>query len=171
MDYKFPEEMWGWLTYEEGAILVAAGAGRQAIEIGSYCGKSTIVLAQVCPRVVAIDWHRGDNNIGLSDTARIFLENLQKWGVLDTVIPMIGRHEVVGPLLAPKIAEMIYVDDGHYESEVRASITSVEHCAREGCVWVFHDYHLGDVKRVVREWRGSREVTEYNTVHGVAVVR
>jgi predicted O-methyltransferase YrrM len=169
----YPDDVRGWLTLEEAQILRDVSEGRVTLEVGTFCGKSTIILAQVCPLVVTVDWHRGDRNIGPQSSLHEFHSGLQRYEsrLKGKVVAIVGRVEDAGPLLAPALFGCIYIDAEHYAPAVTASIRSIEHCAAPGCVWVFHDYHLGDVKRVVRDWSGERDVIEYKTLHGVGVVR
>jgi predicted O-methyltransferase YrrM len=91
----------GWLTEPEAALLMAATAlaliraeARPVVEIGSYCGRSTVVLGAVvktvCPeaRVHAIDPHEGevarDIPAGPSTLER-FLKNINDAGLADVV--------------------------------------------------------------------------------------
>jgi hypothetical protein len=53
-DPVFPEGVRGWLTYEEADILTRAASGRVGLEVGTFCGKSTLLLGQVCPLLIRI---------------------------------------------------------------------------------------------------------------------
>jgi hypothetical protein len=63
-DPVFPEGVRGWLTYEEADILTRVARGRIGLEVGTFCGKSTLLLGQVCPLLITVDTHRGDRNVG-----------------------------------------------------------------------------------------------------------
>jgi hypothetical protein len=168
-----PDDVRGWLTPREASILAREAAGRVALEVGAFCGKATILLAQVCPWVVSVDWHRGDANIGDQDSLAEFVANLRKHRVEGRVVPAIGRVEDVGQFLRDGFASFVYVDAEHYERGARASIECVRHCAAPGCVWAFHDYGLWDVQKVVKEcatlygWALREESTE----HGLCIAR
>jgi hypothetical protein len=69
----FPDEIRGWLTQDEGELLVKAARGRRGLEVGTFCGRSTMLLGQVCPLLVTVDTHRGDRNIGIQDSLTEFL--------------------------------------------------------------------------------------------------
>ena len=40
----------GWLTQAEGDKLARLAEGKKVLEIGSYCGRSTIAMALECQR-------------------------------------------------------------------------------------------------------------------------
>src|SRR3954469_15181135 len=63
-----PFNVEGWLTGEQAARLAAAarrlGPGARVVEIGSFRGRSTIVLARAAPHdaeVIAFDPHLGSD--------------------------------------------------------------------------------------------------------------
>ncbi len=107
----------GWLTEEEAVVLIAAAdqtlralpPPHAFVEVGSYCGRSTVVLAGViaavapCARVHEIDPHEGE--VGAVDTGTQttlptfdrFRENLARAGVSHYVVP-IRRHFIQGRL-------------------------------------------------------------------------
>lgn len=174
-DPVFPEEVRGWLTYEEADILARVARGRVGLEVGTFCGKSTLLLGQVCPLLVTVDTHRGDRNVGVQNSLTEFLINLERFGrsiSLNCVIPVIGRIEDVGPLLASKSFSFIYIDAEHYEDTAEASVGSVEHCASLDCIWAFHDYGLGDVQRVALRLATRRHanVEVHHTTYGLAIL-
>jgi predicted O-methyltransferase YrrM len=123
-----PEDIEGWLTEAQAQRLHAAArrvpAGGRVVEIGSFRGRSTIVLARAAApdvEVVAIDPHLGsdrgpqeiaaDAPLGDEDHAA-FMANLARFGVLDRV-----RH--VRRLSADACAEVanpidvLWVDGAH----------------------------------------------------------
>lgn len=50
----------GWLHPGEGEMLAKYAQDRFCVEIGSYCGKSTLWIASTALHVVSIDPHRGN---------------------------------------------------------------------------------------------------------------
>src|SRR5690606_27987830 len=83
--WKFPKDVDGWLTYEEGRALADAAAGKCVLEIGSYCGRSTICMAQTAQHVHWIDPHDGRGTPNPRDTRAVFDRNVAWHGLSDKV--------------------------------------------------------------------------------------
>ncbi len=125
----------GFLDAAEGAALYAAAEEMAAqglcVEIGSYCGKSTIILGTACQKaggtLLAIDHHRGseenqpgeeyfdpeldDGEGGMSSLLQ-FRANIRRAGLEDTVVPALAPSQMVArlPLAAPAF---VFIDGGH----------------------------------------------------------
>ena len=125
----------GFLDAAEGAALYAAAEEMSpqglCVEIGSYCGKSTIILGTACQKaggtLLAIDHHRGseenqpgeeyfdpdldDGEGGMSSLLQ-FRANMRRAGLEDTVIPALAPSQMVArlPLAAPAF---VFIDGGH----------------------------------------------------------
>jgi len=144
----------GWMTREQGAWLYrAAGqcpdAGR-IVEIGSFQGRSTIVLAlgasPTC-EVVAIDPHAGNDrgpreldgfDAEASEDHRRFLANLEAAGVADRVRhvrrPSTQAHdEVTGAV------DVLYVDGAHRFSPARRDLAEWGARVVPGGTMLVHD--------------------------------
>lgn len=134
------EEVKGFMDEEEGRRLYqvaeeAAGIG-PCLEIGSYCGKSSLYLGAACKKrkgiLFSIDHHRGseeqqpgeeyfdpdlvDPRTGRVDTFRHFRATLEKAGLEDTVVPIVCRSAVAARLWATPLS-LVFIDGGHtYEA-------------------------------------------------------
>lgn len=152
--WKRADAVEGWLTREQGRRLFDAasglGPGATVVEIGSFRGRSTIVLAQAAPdeaEVVAIDPHgggdRGPGEIA-PDAARgdadhaAFTANLAAAGVADRV-----RH--VRKLSADALSDvdgevdLLFVDGAHRLGPARSDIVQWGHRVRDGGTMLVHD--------------------------------
>jgi len=102
------------------------------LEIGSYCGKSTIYLGSACKAngsvLFSIDHHRGseeqqpgeqyfdpelfDHESGKIDTFPFFRKTLEAAGLEDTVIPMVCSSALAARFWATPLA-LVFIDGGH----------------------------------------------------------
>jgi MMP 1-O-methyltransferase len=126
----------GFLDPEEGRKLhdlAREVSGRGAcLEIGSYCGKSSLFLGEGC-RVnggvlFSIDHHRGneeqqpgeaycdpeliDARTGRIDTFTTFRQTLEQADLEDTVVPIVSPSRVVARGWATPLS-LVFIDGGH----------------------------------------------------------
>lgn len=122
----------GWLLDDEAALLAdLAGEVRAPnviVEIGSYRGKSTLVMAsQAQVPLYAIDPHEcsaGDPTyFGIEDRA-IWTENVVHAGVADRVLPINLRSQDVARIWDSKAhpVGLLFVDGAHNLASVRADL-------------------------------------------------
>lgn len=160
----------GWLTDEEADLLIAATAGAvrrfgdslKIVEVGSYCGRSTIVLTSVikilCPRakIFAIDPH--DGRIGDADraiqslppTLGRFKRNLAEAGAME--------HVEILPVHSWETAwdqpiGMLFIDGLHDYDNVARDFRHFESWLSLDAYIAFHDYapHYPGVQTLVTE--------------------
>jgi MMP 1-O-methyltransferase len=135
----------GFMPPDEGDALydaaLAAGAavpGAPFVEIGSYCGRSTVWLgaaARSCDTVLfAVDHHRGseenqagwehhdpsvvDSRIGKMDTLPFFRAAIYDAGLEDVVVGVVGRSPTVARHWSTPAA-LVFIDGGHGEEPAR----------------------------------------------------
>ena len=126
----------GFLDHDEGICLynhaLSSSKKGPILEIGSYCGKSTIYLATAAKEyncsVYSVDHHTGseENQVGWEyhdielfdeETGKInsfpeFMRNLRKANLLDTVIPIVSDSSLVSRDWKIPLS-MIFIDGGH----------------------------------------------------------
>jgi hypothetical protein len=68
----FPHNVAGWLTEDEGRELAELAEGKVVLEIGAYCGRSTICLAQKAVTVAVVDTFDGRATSQPGNTLRLF---------------------------------------------------------------------------------------------------
>jgi predicted O-methyltransferase YrrM len=136
IDPELLSEVKGFLDEEEGHCLykIARKASRlgPCLEIGSYCGKSTIYIGTACKTnggiMYSIDHHRGSEEqqpgqayfdpelfepkTGRVDTFQEFRKTLEKAGLENTVVAMVCRSDVAARLWQASLA-MVFIDGGH----------------------------------------------------------
>jgi MMP 1-O-methyltransferase len=135
----------GFMPPDEGDALyeaaVAAGTalpGLPFLEVGSYCGRSTVWLggaARACGTVVfAVDHHRGseenqsgwehhdttvvDSRIGKMDTLPFFRATIHDAGLEDVVFAVVGQSALVAAAFLTPLA-FLFIDGGHGEEPAR----------------------------------------------------
>jgi predicted O-methyltransferase YrrM len=133
--FAFPHDVDGWLTQREGLALAELARGKSVLEIGSYCGKSTICLAQTAEAVMSIDPHDGRGTPRPRNTKDEFLANLARYGVDQKV----NSARALTDIAIPEY-DLIFIDGAHdYESVSSDIQKSLEKLAAGGLI-AFHDY-------------------------------
>ncbi len=177
----------GWLSKDQAARLYAAAAatsaGQRIVEIGSFRGRSTIVLADAAPEgveVIAIDPHagndRGPRQISgfveqAADDHDAFNANLAAAGVTDRVrhvreFSHLAHDEVTGTIA------VLFVDGAHRYAPAQADIHDWGARVSDGGTMLIHDSFssVGVTLAITRElifgrrfrYVGrSRSLTEY----------
>jgi predicted O-methyltransferase YrrM len=125
----------GFLSHAEGELLHDCAAGlassAPAVEIGSYCGKSTVYFGLGCRAagraLFAVDHHRGSeehqpgelfhdpalvDSDGAVDTLRRFRRTLAAADLETTVLPVLAASAQFATAWSAAIA-MVFIDGGH----------------------------------------------------------
>jgi predicted O-methyltransferase YrrM len=177
----------GWMSADQGRRLFDAAArtsaGEQIVEIGSFRGRSTIVLASAAPdgvAVVAIDPHAGNDRgpqeiKGYAAEAATdhdaFTANLARAGVADRVRHVRAFSDAAHAEVDGEIA-VLYIDGAHRYAPARADIRDWGRRVADGGTLLIHDSFssIGVTCAIGRElfWSRrfryvgrSRSLTEY----------
>ena len=126
----------GFLDHDEGLALNTYAKSQSSLgpglELGSYCGKSTVYLGLACQSegqtLYAVDHHRGseehqageeyhdpelyDEKIQRLDSFPDFRRTLSLAGLEDTVVPLVTSSELARRDWQTPLA-MVFVDGGH----------------------------------------------------------
>ncbi|MEZ7996946.1 MAG: class I SAM-dependent methyltransferase [Halioglobus sp.] len=164
------DQIKGFLAADEAQALfeqaLRSSAMGPILEIGSYCGKSTIYLGLACrtnnSTVFALDHHRGseehqqgeffhdpdlyDAGEGVMDTFREFRRNMRRAGLDEVVVPVVAGSEAAARHWQTPLA-MVFIDGGH---SLEAALTDyrcwMPHLMRGGVLAIhdlFDDPHKG----------------------------
>lgn len=130
------ETVKGFLDEEEGCALyeyaLHSAAQGPCLEIGSYCGKSTVYLGAACKRagsvLFAVDHHRGseehqlgeqyhdpglyDAACGKMDSFREFRHTLARAQLEDVVVPIVAPSTLAARFWSIPLA-LVFIDGGH----------------------------------------------------------
>lgn len=176
----------GWMTEGQGRALFEVAAacppGGRIVEIGSFQGRSTIVLALAADpsvRVVAIDPHAGNDRgpqeiAGFADAAEDdharFVANLTAAGVRERVLHLRQFSDaaaVDGPI------DVFYVDGAHRYRPARDDIRRWGGAVRDGGTLLVHDSFssIGVTLAILRELVPSRRFRYVGRSRSLAIYR
>lgn len=156
------EQAPGFMPPDEGlalhaAALTAASLG-PLLEVGTYCGKSTLYLAAAARQhgtvVITVDHHHGseehqpgwayhdpklvDPATGRIDTLRTFRRVLHGADVEDHVVAVVGRSAVVAALWSTPLA-LVFIDGSHTDEAAEQDYNGWAHHVLRGGLLVIHD--------------------------------
>ncbi|MEU2263586.1 class I SAM-dependent methyltransferase [Streptomyces sp. NPDC019645] len=165
----------GFMPAGEGLALYAAAVeagalGLPLLEVGTYCGRSTILLADAAREAgtvaVTVDHHRGseeqqpgweyhdpelvDPEVGRMDTLPAFRRTLHAAGLEDHVIAVVGRSPQVAKAWGREVG-LVFIDGGHTDEHATNDYEGWAPHVAEGGLLVVHDVFPDPVD----EWTGQ----------------
>lgn len=190
----------GFMPVAEGRALYEAvrdnlGDG-VAVEIGSYCGKSTVFLGAAARltggTIVTVDHHRGseehqpgweyhdpslvDPRSGRLDTLAEFRRTIAGAGLEDQVVAVVGRSAAVAAFWRTPV-KLLFIDGGHTDEAARADYTGWAPWVVTGGVLAIHDVFEdpddgGQAPyRIFRRALDSGEFEQYRRVGSLRLLR
>ena len=156
------EAVKGFLPKNEAAALydaaVAVEVDGPLLEVGSYCGKSSVYLgyaAQSIGRVLyALDHHQGseenqagwehhdpeliDKQKGVMDTLPYFRDAIFAAGLEHVVIALVGHSGVIARNWTTPLS-FLFIDGGHGEEPAKADFNGWVPKVKEGGTLAIHD--------------------------------
>ncbi|MGW6013749.1 class I SAM-dependent methyltransferase [Streptomyces sp. NPDC055210] len=153
----------GFMPVEEGLALYGAGveAGRLGLpllEVGTYCGRSTILLADAAREAgvtaITVDHHRGseeqqpgweyhdpstvDPELSLMDTLPTFRRTLHRAGLEDHVVAVVGRSPQIAAFWNSPLG-LVFIDGGHTDEHASGDYEGWAPHVAEGGLLLIHD--------------------------------
>ncbi|WP_405569208.1 class I SAM-dependent methyltransferase [Streptomyces sp. NBC_01167] len=153
----------GFMPLNEGLALYAAAAeaaalGLPLLEVGTYCGRSTILLADVAREAgttaVTVDHHRGseeqqpgweyhdpelvDPEVGRMDTLPAFRRTLFRAGLEDHVVALVGRSPQAARIWNTPLG-LVFIDGGHTDEHAGGDYEGWAPHVADGGLLVIHD--------------------------------
>lgn len=152
----------GFMPEDEGDFLLATATAHLAdgpgLEIGTYCGKSSIFLGAAARAtgsvVFTLDHHRGseenqagwehhdpslvDPELGRMDTLPVFRRTIALAGLEDEVVAVVGRSTTVAQHWRTPLA-LLFIDGGHAEEHAQNDYSGYAHWVQPGGALVIHD--------------------------------
>ncbi len=173
----------GFLAQDEGERLDSlvrevAHLG-PCLEVGSYCGKSTVYLGLACQdegaTLYAVDHHRGseehqlgeeyhdpelyDQQVQRMDSFPVFRRTLAKANLEDTVVPIVATSEVVRRHWQTPLS-LVFIDGGHSEPMAIADCLEWSRFIVPGGILAVHDIFPNPEDGGQGPWMGLTAVLE-----------
>jgi predicted O-methyltransferase YrrM len=160
--FALAEQVRGFMPADEGRALYGAALryldGGLGVEIGTYCGKSTLVLGaaalQTTSVLYTIDHHHGseehqpgwefhdasliDEVTGLFDTLPTFRRTLDAAGLDDHVVAIVGKSLIVARAWRSPL-QLLFIDGGHSEVAATQDFDGWAKWVTVGGALVIHD--------------------------------
>jgi len=160
--FALAEQVTGFMPADEGRTLYHTarrylGDG-VAVEIGTYCGKSTLLLGAAAQEtgsvLYTVDHHHGseehqpgweyhdaalvDEVTGLFDTLPTFRRTLDAAGLDDHVVAVVGKSPVVARAWRSPL-QLLFIDGGHSEAAAQQDFDGWAKWVTGGGALVIHD--------------------------------
>jgi len=139
-------------------LALEAGQNGPCMEIGSYCGKSSVYLGMACKEnstvLFSIDHHSGseeqqpgqeyfdpdllDTETGRIDTLKHFRKTIFDFNLENIVIPVVGRSATIGSVWKTPLS-LIFIDGGHAYETVLSDYETWAGNVMPGGYLLFHD--------------------------------
>ena len=156
------DQVKGFLADDEAAALYNAAltlsAKAPVLEIGSYCGKSTVYIGTACKKaggvLYALDHHRGseehqlgeeyhdpdlyDDSAGLMDSFKEFRKNMRATRLEATVIPIVASSALASRGWNTPLS-MVFIDGGHSMAAATTDYRSWASHIIPGGILAIHD--------------------------------
>ncbi|GAA0436511.1 class I SAM-dependent methyltransferase [Streptomyces luteireticuli] len=189
------EEAKGFMPLDEGLALhraaeTAAALGLPLLEVGTYCGRSTLLLADVAraagTTVVTVDHHRGseeqqpgweyhdtslvDPEVGRMDTLPTFRRTLHGAGLEEHVVAVVGRSPQIAALWRTPLG-LVFIDGGHTDEHATADYEGWAPHLAPGGLLVIHDVFPDPADGGQAPYRIYRRALESGEFGEVSVTR
>jgi predicted O-methyltransferase YrrM len=160
--FALAEQVQGFMPDDEGRALYDAALqyldGGVGVEIGTYCGKSTLLLGAAAQQtdgvLYTIDHHHGseehqagweyhdaslvDAVTGLFDTLPTFRRTLDAAGLDDHVVTIVGKSPIVARGWRSPL-QFLFIDGGHSEAAATEDFNGWAKWVNIGGALVIHD--------------------------------
>lgn len=160
--FALADSVIGFMPTDEGRALFGAAnqylRGGVAVEIGTYCGRSTVLLGAAAARIgsvlYTVDHHHGseehqpgwefhdstmvDPVSGRFDTLPTFRRTLDAAGLDDTIVAVVGKSNLVARGWRTYL-ELLFIDGGHSEAVAQADFDGWAPWVAVGGALIIHD--------------------------------
>ncbi|AKK27759.1 class I SAM-dependent methyltransferase [Mycobacterium sp. EPa45] len=160
--FELAEQIVGFMPADEGRALYDAAVrylhGGVSVEIGTYCGKSTVMLGAAAAAtgsvLFTVDHHHGseehqagwefhdttmvDPVSGRFDTLPTFRRTLDAADLDDTIVAIVGKSPVVARGWRTPL-DLLFIDGGHSETAAQQDLEGWAKWVAAGSALVIHD--------------------------------
>lgn len=164
-NWIFPRDVRGWLSLAEGELLRDLSANKVVLELGSFCGRSTISMAQYAEKVYAVDWFQGDRRASWDYLLPEYASNLQKYNVIGKVVTLACNSVLAKNLLPHDFFDVVFIDMSHDKKSVLKDIELALPRLKKEATLAFHDSNETGVYQAIQEVFPG---ISYNTVDSIA---
>lgn len=133
------QEIPGWLTPGEGEKLAQLATNKKVLEIGSYCGRSTVAMGQVCKTLLSIDPHNSATTE--PHPPRETYDEFRKNVINLPVCCLIGVIEDIEQYLPVGYYDFIFIDGDHSYGACLRDIAIARRIIAPGGRIAIHDYN------------------------------
>ena len=160
--FDLAETVTGFMPADEGRALFDAGVryldGWVAVEIGTYCGRSTVLLGAAAASrgavLCTVDHHHGseehqpgwefhdtslvDPVSGRFDTLGAFRRTMDAADLQDTIVAVVCKSTVVARAWRTPL-QLLFIDGGHSEDAANADFDGWARWVQVGGALIIHD--------------------------------
>ncbi|MGB3486439.1 MAG: class I SAM-dependent methyltransferase [Mycobacterium sp.] len=160
--FALAERVTGFMPADEGRALYDVACaylrGGVGVEVGTYCGKSTVLLGAAAAAtgsvVYTVDHHHGseehqpgweyhdtsmvDSHTGLFDTLPTFRHTLDAMALPDNVVAVVGKSTVVAGTWRTPL-NLVFIDGGHTEEAAQRDFDGWAPWVAVGGALLIHD--------------------------------
>lgn len=148
------EDVPGWLTQAEADALHALAYQRRALEIGSFCGRSSAAIGTAAASLMCVDPFDGRGTPFPQDTLPRFRDTMRKFNLTHRVNYTQATAEEWAALTAPRIFDLVFIDGDHTAASLASNLEAVHRLTYTGGIVALHDYGHKDYPDVARVAHG-----------------
>lgn len=181
--WNHADQIDGWLTKREGKLLYTLASSfhttRDVIEIGSYKGKSTILLASALAKhahgqVIAVDPHKGDITLNAPKfpaTLHAFTKTIKDAHV-EQYVKLYRMTSIDASKKYHGVTDMLFIDGLHDYDHASEDFHAWFPFVKTGGIIIFHDGYCGipGVGRATEEVLARNDISSVGTVGSMIYV-
>ncbi len=152
-----------------------ATPGCRLLEIGSWCGDSSVVLGKIAKQngghLFCVDWWMGSEGTYQEEIAHkgdvfaFFWDQIRSEGLEDIVIPIRGRSDISSKIFKENIFDMIFIDGDHRYKNTLKDIQQYSAFVKDKGVLCGHDCEGRISDYDMNFLQSGKRIDAYESVH------